>query len=315
MNEIAQSSYTKVSDLADRKKQVESLGLLHEMIRSFTTLARTLNLSHAVKELGSTRQTLRRHIALLEQAKGTPLFSVEDRQYRLTEAGARALPEALDILARGNSWLSGTISHVDGLQHLSHSLPSGWNFWQQQRPISDLWKSGRPLLRETLRAWTISGGGLEHPELQHIRPYFMVYRDSPSGWICVELGDTSSYVSWFGWTNARSSIGRDIGKMPGGDDFARLLVMPFDEVRRTQNVRLDHVFTQIKRDEDGPLVPICYQRLLLGGRFPDDTFALISVVDRSYEIDIDGLPKTELKRMPEELVMKIDPSVLKYEQK
>ena len=74
--------------------------LLHEMIRSFTTLARTLNLSHAVKELGSTRQTVRRHIAQLEEAKGVVLFTIEDRQYYLTEEGARALPEAQDILAR-----------------------------------------------------------------------------------------------------------------------------------------------------------------------------------------------------------------------
>ena len=40
--------------------------LLFEMIRSFTTLAQTLNLSHAVAELNSTRQTVRRHISQLE---------------------------------------------------------------------------------------------------------------------------------------------------------------------------------------------------------------------------------------------------------
>jgi hypothetical protein len=124
----------------------------------------------------------------------------------------------------------------------------------------------------------------------------------------------SSYVSWFGWTKARSSIGRDVGQLPGGDDFARLLVMPFDEVYRTQNVRLDHVFTQISREPDGPLVPISYQRLLLGARFPDGTFALISVVDRTYDLKIYGLGDEEIRRMPEKLVMSIDPKVLKYEQ-
>jgi len=40
-----------------------SHAILFELLRSFTTLARTLNLSHAVKELRSTRQTVRRHIA------------------------------------------------------------------------------------------------------------------------------------------------------------------------------------------------------------------------------------------------------------
>ena len=44
--------------------------LLFEILRSFTMLAATLNLSHAVKELGSTRQTVRRHISQLEDIKG-----------------------------------------------------------------------------------------------------------------------------------------------------------------------------------------------------------------------------------------------------
>ena len=69
-------------------------GLLFEMIRSFVTLAATLNLSHAVKDLGSTRQTVRRHISTLEDAMGVPLFYVDDRRYYLTVAGENALPDA-----------------------------------------------------------------------------------------------------------------------------------------------------------------------------------------------------------------------------
>jgi len=68
--------------------------LLFEMIRSFSTLAKRLNLSHAVEELGSTRQTVRRHIDNLEEIKGVVLFRVVDRRYELTEAGTHALPEA-----------------------------------------------------------------------------------------------------------------------------------------------------------------------------------------------------------------------------
>ena len=54
--------------------------LLFEMIRSFVTLATTLNLSHAVAELGTTRQTLRRHIQQLEEAMNTALFEVDARR-------------------------------------------------------------------------------------------------------------------------------------------------------------------------------------------------------------------------------------------
>ena len=175
MNEL---SNTKTGSEPVRK-QTESHALLHEMIRSFTTLARTLNLSHAVKELGSTRQTLRRHIALLEELKGVELFVVKDRQYHLTDAGRRALPEAEDILSRGTSWLNRDVGHVEGLQHLSKVMSDGWYFHQQQRPISEVWASDRPLFREAIKAWTRAQGELEHEEMQYIRPYFMVFRDSP----------------------------------------------------------------------------------------------------------------------------------------
>lgn len=294
-------------------KAPEYHALLHEMIRSFVTLARTLNLSHAVKELGNTRQTVRRHITNLEEAKGVELFSIEDRQYQLTEAGRQALPEALDILARGNSWLNGQVSHVNGLQWFNKQTDDGWSFWQQQRPISELWASNRPILRESLRAWALGGGALDSDEMSHVRPYFMVFRDSASGWVCVELGEESSYVSWFGLANARSSIGRNVGQMPGGDDFARLLNMPFAEVQKTQNVRLDHIHTQIKREESGALIPISYQRLLLGSQFPDGSFALVSVVDRCFDIDIYGLDSEIIHRMPADMVMSFGDGLLKYE--
>ncbi|MEO1399352.1 MAG: LysR family transcriptional regulator, partial [Pseudomonadota bacterium] len=77
-------------------KQLKEMNqpLLFEMLRSFTTLAKTLNLSHAVSELNSTRQTVRRHIALLEEMRGEVLFDVVNRRYELTEAGQAALPAA-----------------------------------------------------------------------------------------------------------------------------------------------------------------------------------------------------------------------------
>ena len=40
---------------------------------------------------------------------------------------------------------------------------------------------------------------------------------------------------------------------------------------------------------DDVLRPICFARLLLGCSFPDGSFAMVSMVDRSCEIDIPGL--------------------------
>jgi hypothetical protein len=54
---------------------------------------------------------------------------------------------------------------------------------------------------------------------------------------------------------------------------------------------------------------------LLSGRFPDGSFALISVVDRHHGVEIDGVDQAELDAMPAEVVMRDSPSLLKYEHK
>ena len=88
-----------------KKHQCQSI--LFEHLKSFSTLAHSLNLSNAVRKLGSTSQTFRRHINLLEEVWGEKLFSIEDRQYLLRVAGLASLREADDILVWGKAWLGG----------------------------------------------------------------------------------------------------------------------------------------------------------------------------------------------------------------
>ncbi|TMM53064.1 LysR family transcriptional regulator [Sulfitobacter sabulilitoris] len=283
------------------------------MIRSFTMLAQTLNLSRAVRELGSTRQTVRRHIATLEETMGVPLFVVEDRQYRLSPQGELALPEAKEILARGKVWVQGKSYHVAGMQRLAHIEPDGWCFYQQHQPLNSIWTDRSPFLREVHRAWAMSGGEIEHDCLSHVRPYLMVYRDTPSGWICVELGERSFYALWFGWTDARSSIGRPIAEFPGGTEFATMLTLPFRDIQTTRGTRLDQIATLIPRGQPDNLLPATYERLLMGGQFPDGSFALIAAVDRAREIRIEGLDSQLLDRMPSDVHLDFDPGLAKYE--
>ena len=285
------------------RKPPDTHALLHEMIRSFTTLARTLNLSHAVKELGSTRQTLRRHIALLEESKGVDLFTVKDRQYHLTDAGRRALPEAEEVLARGDAWLSGQSDVINGLQYLRHVEPDGWCHFQQQKPISEVFTSTGTILQDIMCAWAQSGGELENDAFQSVRPYCTVSRRHEGNWLFTEVGDLSSFVTWFGWKVARSSIGSALGQMPGGDGFGRLVNYAYEEIEATRSVRLDHVFTLLPKGDEGIMMPICYERMLLGARYPDDSFALITVVRRTYDVHINGVTHEMLRQMPEDMVM------------
>lgn len=262
--------------------------LLFEMIRSFVTLASTLNLSHAVKDLNSTRQTVRRHIASLETAMGGALFAVDDRRYQLTEMGDSVLPDAKDILARGITWLRGQTSSKGHLQKLRAHV-GDWDFYQEQQPLGAVWKDASILLRETLRAWAVSSGQIEAETFRHVRPFLIIYRRAEAGWICVEFGEKSAYVNWFGLDFARSSIGRSLGQMPAGEEFSHLIYQAFDEAESKQIARLDHVFTRMPHGHSHQNAPVAYQRLILNGFFPDGSPAVMSLVHPVTNLNISGL--------------------------
>ena len=139
--------------------------------------------------------------------------------------------------------------------------------------------------------------------MEAVRPYFTVFRRAEGNWLFTEMGDESSYVSWFGWAVSRSSIGRPLQQMPGGDSFGRLVDLAHREVETNQSVRLDHIFTVLPKGTEGVPTPISYERLLLGSRFPDGSFAMISSVRRTYDIEIKGVSQEMLHQMPEEYLM------------
>lgn len=277
--------------------------LLFEMLRSFTCLAATLNLSHTVRELRSTRQTVRRHVNQLEELKGGPLFEVVERQYVLTELGHAVLPEALDLLARADGWLTGQSRLINGMQYLRREDPDGWFFFQQQQPIGKLFGSTSPLLPEVMKAWAAAGGHLEHEALANVRPFCTVFRRVGEEWLFTEVGEESSFVSWFGWTVSRSSIGRPLAEMPGGGNFGLLSNVAYTEVETNQSARLDHIFSVLPKGTEAKMLPISFERLLLGARFPDGSFAMISAVRRTYDVDILDVSNDMLRQMSEDMVM------------
>lgn len=277
--------------------------LLFEIMRSFVTLARTLNLSHAVKELASTRQTLRRHVAVLEDIKGGPLFSVSERRYELTELGEKVLPEAEHLLAQAEGWVAGAASQLNGLQYLSKVTDEGWMYFQQEQPIGKVFSSTSSMLPECVNAWAEARGDIEHPALKAMRPKCMTFRRSEANWIFTEVGEESSFRSWFGWTMAQSAIGRSLGQLPGGAIFDHLVNLAYVDVETSQSMRLDHCFTKLHNEEAGGPMPICYERLLLGSKFADGSFAMLSAVRRTYDVEIEGVTDEMLRLMPENYLM------------
>ncbi len=270
-------------------KHISGQSLLFEMLRSFVTLADTLNVSRAVQGLGVTRQTLRRHIETLEEARRQKLFAVEDRQYKLTEDGRQALHEARNLLVRGAAWLDSEAGHRSGLFHFKMSREDGYFYHLQQHPVSRVWTEERPLLRQAVQAWAQSEGQLEHAAFQTVRPYALVFRHLDDHWLCAEVGEMSDFAQWYGWSWARSSVGRKIDVLPGAGRFDFSAAQSYDELRATEGLRLDHIATLMPQGPQDVMQPICFARLLLGCRFPDGSFAMMSMVDRGVAIDIPGL--------------------------
>lgn len=285
-----------------------SPALLFEMLRSFASLARTLNLSKTVKDLGSTRQTVRRHIALLEEFKGSPLFGFEGRHYVLTETGKSSLREAEELIARSEAWLHNETRHLNDLYYLG--LQNGQvPYYLHQHPLTSLWDRGSALMKFGFHAWAKSEGELEARSFAPLRPYLMVFRYNPENgdWICTEVGEKSSYATWFGWEKLRSSVGKGVGNLPGGPGFANLLAQPFHDIQMTRSVRLDHIHTRIVHGPDDTLTPISYQRLTMACRFADGEFALAILVDRTTNIQIKDLPDDVRNSMPAEFEMNVVP--------
>ena len=270
-------------------KQQSNQSLLFEMLRSFVTLADTLNVSRAVQDLGVTRQTLRRHIEILEECRGQPLFTVEDRQYRLTDHGAQAVQQARNLRDRGRAWRESEVGHRVGLFHFSLSREDGYYYHLQQHPISRVWTHEGHVMKQAIQAWALSEGQIEHKAFQVVRPHALVFRFLDDHWLCAEVGEDSDFARWYGWSWARSSVGRKIDGLPGAGRFNFSAAQSYDELRATQGLRLDHIATLMPHGPDDRMRPICFARLLLGCRFPDGSFAMMSMVDRSSEIDIPGL--------------------------
>ena len=277
--------------------------LLFEMLRSFTTLADTLNLSRAVEVMGTTRQTVRRHINTLEEIKGEKLFLVDERQYYLTDAGRRALKEAQDLQARGSSWLNNESGHEDGLHHIATENNDGWYFFLQQHPIERIWSGCSSLLRLGVQCWASSEGEVTHEAFDPIRDYLMVFRKGSVGWVCSAVGSKSSYATWYGRRWEYSAVGREVPQLPGGAPHASQLSQPFEEVRASKGLRYDHIHTRMDRGEEHNPEPISFKRLLMGCRYPDGSFALASLVVRSHDLQIKGLPQSRIETMPTELIM------------
>ena len=271
--------------------------IMHEMLRSFVTLAKFLNLTHAVNHLGSTRQTVRRHIEMLQSLRGEKLLAFVDRQYVLTPEGELALVEAEQILQLDDAWMRKEVRVVDGLTAVRYDSNPEVPYFSQQHSIDTIWKSGSPLIQKGLLCWVEAKAHLEAPEFDAIRDYLLAYRQHNSEWLCVSIGEKSSYATWLGWSWAKSAIGKPLADDPMASDADQYVSQSYDSILRSGGLRIDHVYTRIARTHGGKPEPITYQRLILRCMFPNGDHALVTLVERTNTIQIVNVNLDDLPAM------------------
>ena len=268
-------------------------GITVSMIRACVCMGRLLNLTRACEELGATRQTVRRHINDLERIFGGRLFEVVDREYKLTELGEKTVEEAKSILVQIDSWSGQSAlkrETAGGLESLQYTDRDGNTFYSQQHPVSKIAECDLSPMKKAFVAWGTAATQIEHDAMREIKPYSVLYRKGPLGWVYVHVGEKSAYAKWFGETMAKSVIGKLITDDNVSDDYDEFMAGAYSRIYDEGGVRFDHILAHLPR-EDGGLKPGTFQRLLLGGVFPDGTPGLIIIAAITDQVEIDALPE------------------------
>ncbi|MGJ5619512.1 LysR family transcriptional regulator [Sulfitobacter sp. MF3-043] len=284
----------------------DSGGVTVAMLRAFITLSKTLNLTKACDELKTTRQTVRRHINDLERIKGQPLFVVENREYSMTPFGKASVADAETILRHIETW-SGqsqvTKQSSQWLEVSSYLDPDGREFFSQQQPMFRLASNGLPIMKTALGAWGMAQTQIEDPAMADVRPYLVIYRKGANGWVFVEVGKSSAYAQWFGWAWSKSAIGKLMQEDNVGDDFNEFISGAYARIYGEGGVRLDHLYAYLPKEGSDEVIPVSFQRLLMGCVFPDGTPGLGVLVLITNNIEIDALESVDVPGVPQELVM------------
>ncbi len=288
-------------------KNIKIPSVFYENLRSFTTVAETLNITKAVDQLGFTRQTIRRHLDDLEAITGEKLFDTKNRQYQLTTAGQDCLAGAKELLAAIHAWAEGNFSPSSGLQKFAFQATDSHYFYHsQQHSLYEVWDDGTPILKHGLRVWTSTKSRIEDPAFASLKPYLLIFRKHRGSWLCTHVGNDSSFATWMGQAWAQSAVGKALETDPDNMKDEKFTIDAYDSVSAHGCPRYDHIYAHYASERDDVSRPVAFQRLLVPLRLPDGEPVLGSLVTRTNCIRIDDIVPDKFVKMPQEHLMEFE---------
>lgn len=162
------------------------------------------------------------------------------------------------------------------------------------------------MIQRSLMAWGAAMARIEGPAMVEMRPHLAIYRRSPLGWVCVEIGESSTYAKWFGWTWAKSAVGRLSEDDRAGGDYNKFIADAYERIHGEGGVRFDHTFAHLPRESSEQPVPITFQRLLMGCTFPDGAPALAVMTSVTPNVAIEGLSQEDQVTVSKEILQEFE---------
>jgi len=277
-----------------------SLAATFEILKavfSFKRLAEMGSINRAAKALDVSRHTLRRHIQVLRRHTDDPLFELSGGVQQLTNGG-RSLNERIDPLFRTVSQLLNEAASSENQDISTDDL----KYFSQRHSLLDI-DANVPIISKAYKSWMSSEGRLNEEPLSLMRPWILTYRETKQGWICIHVGENSSYATWMGPDWAASAIGRSSDADEIGEKFSRTASEGYYNVMLWGSPLLEHVTTKIARNDTGKLEWVSYQRLLLPCILPEGDRVLASVAARTNNVLIKSQRGKKRIKMPADLLM------------
>lgn len=267
----------------------------------FNELYEARSISSTADNLNISRSTVRSHIDRLAKMLNNG-EALTDRG-KLTEGGERLYARVRYDLAAFENSLE-VIKNTPAV-----TGPLAWASQRHQVSLLDDKALSVPIIRHAWQAWRSGSASLDSLGMRALVPWTLIFRPWTGGWMLVEIGERSSYVSWFGAERARyfkSEIRQP--DLTGGVSYEETS-RTYDEVARWGTPILHHIHACIPRVEGQDNEWVSYQRLVLPINWGEEAgLAVFSA--RTNKISIDSLAEQDRHLLPDELLMEEEPTGL-----
>ena len=148
-------------------------------------------------------------------------------------------------------------------------------------------------------AWGNAETQIEHEAMEAIRPYSVLFRKGPAGWVFVDVGPEFRLCEVVRLDLVQSAIGKLMNEDDVGDEFNEFIAGAYSRIYHEGGVRLR---SPIRLRVEGRWRSSAgtFQRLLLGCVFPDGTPGLIVLAVITRQVEIDALdPAEDIPDLPQ----------------